>query len=134
MVNDSRMFINEIGANTESPQSAVMCVSDRMPCCRIPLLLGEWKFPDGVLVQPRSRQPTTYVRTRDFIGNINLFRVNESVMLPTGRFCCEVEDATGTNQTMCVIVCKFPVSMHLRFLILDNLYITFTFCSLYSDQ
>ena len=122
-MNDSRMFINEIGANTESPQSAVVCTSDRMPCCRIPLLLGEWKFPDGSLVQPRSRQPTTYVRTRsrDNNGNVNLFRVNESVMSPTGRFCCEVEDATGTNQTMCVIiVCKFPVNI-VCILILDNL-------------
>ena len=27
-------------------------------------------------------------------------------MSPTGKFCCEVEDATGTNQTLCVNICN----------------------------
>ena len=105
LVNDSRMFINEIGANTAS---AVMCTSDSMPCCRFQQH-GEWKFPNGGLVQ----QTTTFVRTRDDNGNVNLFRANNTVISPTGRFCCEVEDATGTNQIQCVIVCKFPIIIYI---------------------
>ena len=113
--NDSRFFINEIGSNTASPQSAVVCTSDRMPCCKQQPQYGEWKFPGGGLVQSRSQQPSTYVRTRDDIGNVNLFRVTNAVISPTGRFCCEVENATGNNQTLCInIVCKFSVNMHIN--------------------
>ena len=105
MINGSTVYINEIGTNTEAPQSAVMCTSDRMPCCRPQH--GEWTFPNGSLVQPRNQNPTTFVRTRDYNGNVHLFRVNSSMTVPTGRFCCEVEDATGTNQIQCVnIICK----------------------------
>ena len=99
--NDSRMFINEIGANTKSSQSAVVCTSDRIPCCRA-IQHGEWKFPDGSLVQSRSQQPTTYVRTRDNSGNVNLFRTNNLVTSPIGIFCCEIEDATGVDHMVCV--------------------------------
>ena len=45
-------------------------------------------------------------RNRDNDGNINLFRMRDNVISPTGRFCCEVEDATGANQTLCVIICN----------------------------
>ena len=48
----------------------------------------------------------TFHRNRDNNGNVNLFRVSHTVMSPTGRFCCEVEDATGTNQTLCVNICN----------------------------
>ena len=115
MENDSRIFINEIGSNSESQQSAVVCTSDRIPCCRVQQH-GEWKFPNGSLVQPMSQQPTTYVRMRDNIGNVKLFRANNAVISPTGKFCCEVDNATGTSQTICVIiVCKFPINMHILY-------------------
>ena len=45
-------------------------------------------------------------RNRDNNGNVNLFRVRNTVIPPTGRFCCEIEDATHTNQTLCVNICN----------------------------
>ena len=41
-------------------------------------------------------------RNRDNDGNVNLFRVSDDITSPTGRFCCEIEDATHTNHTLCV--------------------------------
>ena len=58
-------------------------------------------FPNGTLVTEHS---TTFRRNRDNNRNVNLFRVSNDVIFPTGRFCCEIEDATATNQTMCVNV------------------------------
>ena len=45
-------------------------------------------------------------RNRDNNGNVNLFHVRNTVISPTGRFCCEIEDATHTNQTLCVNICN----------------------------
>ena len=53
-----------------------------------------------------SENPVAFHRNRDNDGNVNLFRVKDSVTSPTGRFCCEIEDATGTNQTLCVNICN----------------------------
>ena len=45
-------------------------------------------------------------RNRDNNGNVNLFRVTDNVTSPVGRFCCEIEDSTHTNQTLCVNICN----------------------------
>ena len=45
-------------------------------------------------------------RSRDNNGNVHLFRTHHTVMSPSGRFCCEVEDATHTNQTLCINICN----------------------------
>ena len=45
-------------------------------------------------------------RNRDDDGNVNLFRTRDSVTFPAGRFCCEIEDATHTNQTLCINICN----------------------------
>ena len=45
-------------------------------------------------------------RSRDNDGNVYLFRVKDNVTSSTGRFCCEIEDATHTNQTLCVNICN----------------------------
>ena len=47
-------------------------------------------------------QSTTFRRNRDNNGNVNLFRLNSSVLSPTGRFCCEIQDASDVNQMTCV--------------------------------
>ena len=45
-------------------------------------------------------------RNRDNDGNVNLFCVSDDITSPSGRFCCEIEDATHTNQTLCVNICN----------------------------
>ena len=77
-----------------------------MPCCRDKPQYGEWYFPNGSQVKYRQEGAVAFHRNRDNDGNINLFRVRYNVTSPTGRFCCEVEDATGTNQTLCVNICN----------------------------
>ena len=44
---------------------------------------------------------TTFYINRGDDGTVNLNRVNDDVMMPTGRFCCVVPDATSTVVTVC---------------------------------
>ena len=105
MTNGSIILITDIG--TSSPQQLV-CTSDRMPCCQDPPQYGEWYFPDGSQVKHITEgSPTTFHRNRDNNGNVNLYRVNSDVMSPIGSFCCEIEDATVTNQTLCINISKY---------------------------
>ena len=83
-----------------------MCTSDRMPCCQDLPQYGEWYFPNGSQVKHKSEKAVAFHRNRDNNGNVNLFRVRDTVVSPVGRFCCEVEDATHTNQTLCVNICN----------------------------
>ena len=76
-----------------------------MPCCRNPHQYGEWKFSDGSQVKHIAERPSTFHRSRDNSGNVYLFRVNDN-MFQAGRTCCEIPDATDTNQTLCVNICE----------------------------
>ena len=64
---------------------------------------GQWLFPDGSFV-PVVGTATTFYRNRGpgDDGTVNLNRLNDDVMMPTGQFCCVVPDATGAVQTLCV--------------------------------
>ena len=44
---------------------------------------------------------TIFYRNREDDGTVNLIRVNNDVMMPTGKFCCVVPDGTSTNVTVC---------------------------------
>ena len=102
---NSSILITDIG--TSSPQQLV-CTSDRMPCCLDQPQYGEWYFPDGSQVVSISEMtaPLTFYRDRDNNGNVILYRVSSDVTSPTGSFCCEIEDATDTNQTLYVNLSK----------------------------
>ena len=77
-----------------------------MPCCQEQPQYGEWYFPNGSQVIHRQEGEETFHRSRDNNGNVHLFRTHHNVTSPSGRFCCEVEDATRTNQTLCVNICN----------------------------
>ena len=49
---------------------------------------------------------TVFFRNRGDNGEVYLNRPNNASLTQTGRFCCEVPDATGNNQTLCVIIGK----------------------------
>ena len=83
-----------------------MCSSDRMPCCRDQPQYGEWYFPNGSQVLHKTEGAVAFHRNRDNDGNVHLFRVRDNVTSSTGRFCCEIEDATHTNQILCVNICN----------------------------
>ena len=61
---------------------------------------GEWYQPNGELVHGGTLN-TVFYRNRGNNGEVSLNRPND-VMSPTGRFCCEVANAAGTNLTLYV--------------------------------
>ena len=105
-LNNSHILITKIGeTNTSfsgSPNSnnGLQCITDRMPCCRSKRA-GEWFFPDGSVVPIKNSSTTAFYRNRGDDGTVSLNQLNSDVMMPTGRFCCVVSDATSTNLTVC---------------------------------
>ena len=56
-----------------------------------------------------SESDLEFYRNRGDNGRVYLNRPtnnNITALTPTGRFCCEVPDATGVNQTLCVLIGK----------------------------
>ena len=93
-------MISEIG---NSIDNRLQCITDRMPCCRSEAV-GEWYFPgDGGMV-PIIIGSTTFYRSRGDDGTVNLNRVNNDVVMPTGQYCCVVPDATGVMQWACAMI------------------------------
>ena len=77
-----------------------------MPCCRSETV-GEWFFPgDGGVVPALSSGAMTFSRTRGDDGTVNLLRVRNDVMMPTGQYCCVVPDATGVDQLACIMIIR----------------------------
>ena len=65
---------------------------------------GEWFYPNGSKVEGNGLTEGKYFffRTRDMVGNVNLFRRNTQVQSPFGSYCCEIPNIRGVNQTLCV--------------------------------
>ena len=104
---NSTILITDIG--TSSPQHLV-CTTDRDNCCEGSSFdaVANWLFPDGGEVPHTSvAQTFNFSRDRNKNGETNLYRANNDVMSPTGRFCCRVLDATGTNHTPCVVISEW---------------------------
>ena len=105
LINDSTIRNTVVG--TADTQPHLVCTSDRMPCCKDPPQYGEWYFPNGSQVIHRQEPgAVAFHRSRDNDGNVHLLRINHTIKSPSGRFCCEVEDATHANQTLCVNICN----------------------------
>jgi hypothetical protein len=100
ITNDSNINIRDIGQSSDNPNGALQCITDNLRCCHRNPRLGEWYQPNGSLVQGTS-STTTFYRTRGDNGEVSLNRPS-GVESSTGRFCCEVPDATSKNQTLCV--------------------------------
>ena len=108
--NNSVILITEIeqttttsnGVTDTTSNNGLQCITDRRPCCLSgDNRAGEWLFPNGENVPGTAKNPTTFYRNRGDDGTVNLNRLNSDVMMPTGRFCCVVPDATGVDQTIC---------------------------------
>ena len=106
--NNSVILITEIEQTSTTSNNGLQCITDRKPCCRS-ARLGEWFFPDGGMVAQISDSPTAYYRNRSDDGTVNLNRLNNDAIMPTGRFCCVVSDATGVSQWRCAVICEFDV-------------------------
>ena len=116
--NNSVISITEIGETDvytypsppHNSNNGLQCITDRMPCCRFaPNTAGEWLFPDGTMVPGQSTALTFYRNRGHDDGTVNLNRLN-NVMIPTGKFCCVIPDATDAVQWACASVqCELVV-------------------------
>jgi hypothetical protein len=102
ITNNSNINIRSIGQSSDNPNGALQCITDQLLCCNRNPRRGEWYQPNGALVQGTT-STTAFYRTRGDNGEVSLNRPS-GVESPTGRFCCEVPDATNTNQTLCVFI------------------------------
>ena len=112
--NNSVIPITEI---EQTPNNRLQCITDKRQCC-LTSRQGEWFFPDNGGMVPNQGSATTFYSNRGDDGTVNLNRFNSDVMMPTGRFCCVVPDATGVSMSTCVTVSKsikvnfFTVSLY----------------------
>ena len=102
--NNSIVPIAEIGETNTSvgatQNNGLQCITDKMPCCRFRLRVGEWVFPNGSEV---PMQGTFYRNRGRDDGTVNLNFLSTDIMFPlqTGLFCCVVPDANDIMQTVC---------------------------------
>ena len=109
ITDNSNINIRNIDLTSDSPSGALQCITDNLFCCNRNPRLGEWYQPNGALVQG-GPSTTAFYRTRGANGEVFLNRPSD-VESPTGRFCCEVPDATNTNQTLCVNIGNYYYCM-----------------------
>ena len=85
------------------PNSGLQCITDMMPCCKTPNIVGEWYYPNGTPV-PIQNNAATFYRNRGDDGTVNLNRLNDGVMSPTGMYCCEIPNAAGMDTSLCISI------------------------------
>ena len=110
LANNSAVFIFDIG---DASNNRLQCITDKKPCCSaMATRVGEWYFPgNGGMVPPIGSNPTTFYRSGGDDGTVNLNRVSNDVMMPTGQYCCVVPDATNINRTACAIICELRIML-----------------------
>ena len=52
---------------------------------------------------------TTLYRNRGNDGTVNLNRLNNNVLYPTGQYCCELPNVADVSQTLCANIGKCSV-------------------------
>ena len=90
-----------------------MCVTDLEACCESPLY-GDWYYPDGSRVAVwggttfrTNRGQNEVINGQQFYGSVRLW--SRYSTRERGLFHCELPDANGVNQTLCVNICEFPM-------------------------
>ena len=64
--------------------------------------MGEWYYPNNMSAVRTEGGGGSFYRDRG-PSVVRLHR-RRDVMMPIGQFCCEVPDANGMNQSICVTV------------------------------
>ena len=90
---DTVVNIRDIGTGGR----ALLCVTDRSSCCSGAGRAGEWYYPDGRRVNIQGAREDFY-RNR----GVKIVRLNRArnIIAPTGRYRCEVPDASGIIQSI----------------------------------
>ena len=106
--NNSLRPIADIGVG----ENALQCITDKDSCCENDV--GQWTFPNSSQVPTMGQSTTIYVSRGTSDGAVNLNR-EDSVMMPTGQYCCMVPDTTGSNLTLCAILGEKTVHTYLSY-------------------
>ena len=122
IANNTQINIRSIGLSSDNPNGALQCITDRKHCCYdLSHRHGEWYLPNGMVVHHQWDGDVGFYRNRGDNGRVYLNHptINDTTtMSPTGRFCCEVPDATGVNQTICALIGK----LNIEIIISNNLF------------
>ena len=103
--NNSIISINEI----RESETALKCIIDKDSCCGSNKL-GEWYYPNGLPVPMGiDGGSNDFFRNRDNYGSVNLNRVSNNVIDPTGEFCCSVPDASNVTINLCATIGKLYI-------------------------
>ena len=101
-INNSIISVNDIGVN----KTGLKCITDKDNCCQSKRL-GEWYYPNGLSVPVgMDGGGDDFFRNRDDHGSVNLNRVSNNVVDPTGEFCCSVPDASNVTINTCATIGK----------------------------
>ena len=105
VTNNSYVDIDDIGEGDDG--AALLCVTDLMHCCRgidTPGLggaLGVWLYPNGTDVLLQESGDDFY---RDRGRSVVRLNRRNNAISPTGLYCCEIPDASNTQQRVCANV------------------------------
>jgi hypothetical protein len=108
--NSSYIDIDDIG---EGDNGALVCVTDLTQCCSVGVdtvgdaVLGRWFYPNGTDV-PVDGYGYAFYSSRGQ-SSVRINRRN-NIRSPSGLYCCEVPDASNTQQRVCANIGE-PVSI-----------------------
>ena len=84
----------------EGEDEALLCFTDLYQFCTDCFeAVGEWYYPNGSTVKTSTHGDALYVNKSH--GVVRLHRRNNASIL-TDLYCCEIENSTRLNQTICV--------------------------------
>ena len=87
IVYNGRSYYNSI-VNLDAEGGVLQCFTDKMSCCR-QSREGEWKYPNGSLVEIRGSNGDFY-RTRGDDPGVVTLHWTENTVIPEGVFCCDI--------------------------------------------
>ena len=99
----------------EMMEISSVCVTDLVQCCHTGVdtlgdtVLGRWIYPNGTDV-PVMGEDFDFYHNR-YRSVVRLHRRND-IRSPTGLYCCEVPDATSTQQTVCANIGRPGLCMY----------------------
>ena len=75
--------------NLDAEGGALQCFTDKSGCCNIWPREGEWRNPNGSLVEIRGTNGDFYRTRGNKPGVVNL-NWTKNAVIPEGVFCCEI--------------------------------------------
>ena len=99
--NNSVFLMTDIG----EASLALLCVTNHTDCCQSNRM-GEWFYPDNTQVPIKSAGLNFY---RDRGSQVVRLNRRNNALSPTGKYRCEIVDASGTSQTLIANIIGRPI-------------------------